>query len=93
MTVKRFENRLNKSNIKFNTLNPTWDTEKEDAINVFEMIDLLNNLSEENEWLKQQLTHCRKLLNDDLDIALEFIKHKGYSLQDLKDYEKAMQND
>ena len=64
------------------------------------IVDLLNELNDENmelkkenARLKQQLTHCRKLLNDDLDIALEFIKHKGYSLQDLKDYEKAMQND
>ena len=49
---KRFENRLNKSNIKFNTLNPVWDNEKEDALNVFEMIDLLNELNTENIQLK-----------------------------------------
>ena len=54
MTAKRFENRLNKDDIKFNTLNPVWDNEKEDAFNVFEMIDLLNNLHEENQELKQQ---------------------------------------
>lgn len=46
MNRKRFENRLNKSNIKFNTLNPVWDTEKETALNVFEMIDKLNEYSE-----------------------------------------------
>ena len=45
MTKKRFENRLNKSDIKFNTLNPVWDNEKETALNVFEMIDLLNELT------------------------------------------------
>jgi len=64
---------------------PLWSTRESERI--------VNELKQENEKLKQQLTHCRKLLNDDLDIALEFIKHKGYSLQDLKDYEKAMQND
>lgn len=53
MTVKRFENRLNKDNVKFNTLNPVWDDEKKDAFNVFEMIDMLNNLHNENEELKQ----------------------------------------
>lgn len=42
MTEKRYENRLNKSNIKFNTLNPVWDNETEDGLNVFEMIDVLN---------------------------------------------------
>ena len=52
MTVKRFENRLNKDNVKFNTLNPVWDNEKEDALNVFEMIDLLNELNDECEFLK-----------------------------------------
>lgn len=46
MNRKRFENRLNKSNIKFNTLNPVWDNEKKTALNVFEMIDKLNEYSE-----------------------------------------------
>lgn len=55
MTVKRFENRLNKDNVKFNTLNPVWDNEKQDALNVFEMIDLLNELHEENQSLKKKL--------------------------------------
>ena len=59
MTVKRFENRLNKDNIKFNTLNPVWDNEKQDAFNVFEMIDMLNELHEENRSLKFQLDECQ----------------------------------
>lgn len=46
MIEKRFENRLNKSNMKFNTLNPVWDNEKEDALNVFEMIEELNYLND-----------------------------------------------
>ena len=52
MTEKRFENRLDKSNVKFNTLNPTWDNEKETGLNVFEMIDELNKLSDENKQIK-----------------------------------------
>ena len=58
MTVKRFENRLNKDNVKFNTLNPVWDNEKQDALNVFEMIDLLNGLHEENENLQDVNVQC-----------------------------------
>lgn len=54
MTEKRFENRLDKSNVKFNTLNPVWDNEKETGLNVFEMIDELNKLSDENEGLKER---------------------------------------
>ena len=46
MNGKRFENRLNKSNIELNTLTPVWDNEKGTALNVFEMIDKLNEYSE-----------------------------------------------
>ena len=66
MTAKRFENRLNKDNVKFNTLNPVWDNEKEDALNVFEMIDLLNELNDECEFLKidnEALEDANKSIN------------------------------
>lgn len=55
MVEKRFENRLNKSDIKFNTLNPVWDTKKETALNVFEMIDKLNEYSEKTYELKLRI--------------------------------------
>jgi hypothetical protein len=64
MTEKRFENRLNKDTIKFNTLNPIWDNLKEDALNVFEMIDLLNELHKENKELKNKLHFVMKRLNE-----------------------------
>ena len=52
MIKKRFENRLNKSDIKFNTLNPVWDNERGTALNVFEMIEEMNELHDENNILK-----------------------------------------
>ena len=55
MNGKRFENRLNKSNIKFNTLNPVWDNEKGTALNVFEMIDKLNEYSEKTYELELRI--------------------------------------
>ena len=58
---KRFENRLDKSNVKFNTLNPVWDTEKEDALNVFEMIDELNYLND----------CCNNLIDDNTEYVAE----------------------
>ena len=61
MIEKRFENRLNKSNIKFNTLNPVWDNEKEDALNVFEMIDELNYLND----------CCDNLIEDNTEYVAE----------------------
>ena len=58
---KRFENRLDKSNVKFNTLNPVWDTEKEDALNVFEMIDELIRLN----------LDCSNLIDDNTEYVAE----------------------
>lgn len=42
-------------------------------------------LEKENEQLKQSNERIVK----DIDLALGFIRHKGYSLQDIKDYEDA----
>ena len=64
MTEKRFENRLNKDNIKFNTQNPVWDNKKEDALNVFEMIDLLNEQDEIIDNLQEQV---HLLLHENLE--------------------------
>ena len=61
MAEKRFENRLDKSNVKFNTLNPVWDNEKEDALNVFEMIDELNRLN----------LDCSNLIDDNTEYVVE----------------------
>lgn len=61
MIKKRFENRLNKSNVKFNTLNPVWDNEKENALNVFEMIDELNYLND----------CCDNLIDDNTEYVAE----------------------
>ena len=78
MIENRFENRLDKSNVKFNTLNPVWDNEKECGLNVFEMMDLLNKydkeynmchndvlrLEKENEQLKERNNRQYNKLNE-----------------------------
>lgn len=69
MIEKRFENRLNKDIKKFNVLNPVWDNEKQDALNVFEMIDMLNTLHEENEQLKQFQDTVFVLINEMIETA------------------------
>ena len=76
MTTKRFENRLNKNNIKFNTQNPVWDNEKQDAFNVFEMIDLLNELYEENEQLKKENQMLKHTIGRN-ESYITRITHKG----------------
>jgi chromosome segregation ATPase len=62
--TKRFENRLDKSNVKFNTLNPVWDNEKEDAFNVFEMIDLLNDYEVKYQELEQKHQYNEEFIAD-----------------------------
>ena len=83
MTEKRFENRLNKSNIKFNTLNPVWDNEKENALNVFEMIDELNylndccdNLIDDNTEYVAEINQIHKE-NEQLKEELKFWKNQA----------------
>lgn len=61
---KRFENRLNKDIKKFHALNPVWDNEKQDALNVFEMIDLLNEGNNENEQLKKENKELKQQVED-----------------------------
>ena len=71
MNGKRFENRLKKSDIKFNTLNPVWDNEKGTALNVFEMIDKLNEYSEKTYELE---LHIDELEDDNRKYSLGYGK-------------------
>ena len=55
-----------------------------------EVVDLLN----ENEQLKKELKRCRDWLNsdkNDYQLTLAFIKSKGYSLKDVLEYEKKLE--
>ena len=55
-----------------------------------EVVDLLN----ENEQLKKELKRCRNWLNSDkydYQLTLAFIKSKGYSLKDVLEYEKELE--
>ena len=74
LTAKRFENRLNKDNVKFNILNPVWDNEKEDALNVFEMIDLLNELHDENQRLKGKVSSWKITASEEISEKQELMK-------------------
>lgn len=58
-----------------------------------EVVDLLNKLYEENEYLKKQLKSFKDWINSDkydYELTLAFIKNKGYSLKDVLEYEKEM---
>lgn len=65
---------------------------------VNEELDLANRdydiLEEENEQLKKELKRCRDWLNsdkNDYQLTLAFIKSKGYSLKDVLEYEKELE--
>ena len=80
MTEKRFQWIYIKNN--------TLELRDNGIVKVFNnerLEELLNDLAEENEQLKQSNERIIK----DIDLALGFIRHKGYSLQDIKDYEDA----
>ena len=56
--------------------------------------DKLNKIINENEQLKKELKRCRNWLNsdkNDYNLTLAFIKNKGYSLKDVLEYEKRLQ--
>ena len=72
--IMRFENRLNKKNIKFRTQNPVWDNEIEDTLNVFEMITEMNKLHDNNCQLK------RKAL--DMEMDRDYYRTKSASLEE-----------
>lgn len=78
MTGKRFENRLNKSDIKFNTLNPVWDNEKGVALNVFEMIEEMNKLESEKNHFKNGRSSWK------ITASEEIMKH-GETIKKLSD--------
>lgn len=64
------------------------ELDKIKVVNEMLSMDFANSeheLSKENEELKQSNERIIK----DIDLALGFIRHKGYSLQDIKDYEDA----
>ena len=59
------------------------------------VVDKLNKLYEENERLKKELRRCKDWINSDkydYELTLAFIKNKGYSLKDVLEYEKELEN-
>ena len=66
--------------------------QKEAQLSIYEkrIIELEN----ENEQLKKELKRCRDWLNsdkNDYQLTLAFIKSKGYSLKDVLEYEKELE--
>ena len=63
---------------------------------ILNIVDKLNKLAEENEQLKKELKRCKDWINSDkydYELTLSFIKNKGYSLKDVLEYEKELENE
>lgn len=69
----RYENRLDKNNIKFQTLNPVWDNKEQDAFNVFEMIDIMN----EQQW---EINKLERIMRSALFDLNRIDNYQNYSL-------------
>ena len=72
-----------------------WDNEKDKRMTALNVTKKLNELSEENERLKKELKRCKDWINSDkydYELTLAFIKNKGYSLKDVLEYEKELEN-
>ena len=82
MTYREVTDLLNELNDKCEFLEIENESLEEGATKYAE---LYHKSLKENEQLKQSNERIVK----DIDLALGFIRHKGYSLQDIKDYEDA----
>ena len=67
---------------EFDEVEYIMDKEMMEDRDFAEFIDFVEDVCTENEQLKQ----ANERICDDIDLALGFIRHKGYSLQDIKDY-------
>ena len=88
MTEKRFSVKKSGSGLYYRDGDYEIDNTIQFIIETIEM--KLNQLSDENEQLKQELKRCRCRLNsdkNDYQLTLAFIKSKGYSLKDVVRWE------
>ena len=61
-----------------------------------DIVDLLNEQDAEIKRLNEELKRCREWINsdkNDYELTLSFIKSKGFSLEDVLNYEKRKNGD
>ena len=93
MTEKRFINDIDNGRL-IDTKGELSTIHYSDKVDFYELWEFLNKLNDENEQLKKELKRCRDWLNsdkNDYQLTLAFIKSKGYSLKDVLEYEKELE--
>lgn len=93
MTEKRFINDIDNGKL-IDTKGELSTINYSDKLDFYELWEFLNKLNDENEQLKKELKRCRDWLNsdkNDYQLTLAFIKSKGYSLKDVLEYEKELE--
>ena len=93
MTEKRFINDIDNGKL-IDTKGDLSTIHYSDKVDFYELWEFLNKLNDENEQLKKELKRCRDWLNsdkNDYQLTLAFIKSKGYSLKDVLEYEKELE--
>lgn len=71
----------------------TEDKHEGAIYNIYQVVDRLNEQEKQNQQLKKELKRCKEWINsdkNDYELTLAFIKSKGYSLQDVLEYEKRL---
>lgn len=93
MIEKRFINDIDNGKL-IDTKGELSTIHYSDKVDFYELWEFLNKLNDENEQLKKELKRCRYWLNSDkydYQLTLAFIKSKGYSLKDVLEYEKELE--
>ena len=93
MTEKRFINDIDNGRL-IDTKGELSTINYSDKVDFYELWEFLNKLNDENEQLRKELKRCRDWLNsdkNDYQLTLAFIKSKGYSLKDVLEYEKELE--
>jgi hypothetical protein len=93
MTEKRFNIHSDEENesIWISDVEKHKEIEIQHYYGIATVVKELNALHEENQRLEKELKRCKEWINsdkNDYELTLAFIKSKGYSLQDVLEYEK-----
>ena len=74
----------------------TEDAHEGSIYDIYQVVRRLNEQEKEIQRLEKELKRCREWINsdkNDYELTLAFIKNKGFSLQDVLNYEKTLRKE
>lgn len=91
MTKKRYK--LVNPNNSFKDMNIGIVEDNTCMLKLTDVVELLNSKEERIKEYEKELKRCREWINsdkNDYEVILAFIRNKGFSLQDVLNYEKTL---